>query len=94
MFAPGEWSKFEWTGISRVPRYFFNIVGPALSEDTVGSELADERVVRTEAVRLLSEILEEGATEGWSMEKWRVVVTNSAGTVVLDLPLAPSTVAN
>jgi len=30
---------------------FFNIIGPELSEDTLGSELADEHVPQSEAIR-------------------------------------------
>ena len=77
-----------------MPRYFFNILGPELSEDTLGSELADEHVARSEANRLIRELLEEGTIEGWVMEKWRLVVTNSAGTVVCDLSITPATVAS
>jgi hypothetical protein len=77
-----------------VPRYFFNIIGPELSEDALGSELANEHVARSEAIRLIRELLEEGPIEGWVMEKWRVVVTNSAGTIVCQLPITPATVSN
>ena len=77
-----------------MPRYFFNIIGPDLSEDALRSELADEHVARSEARQLICELLEEGTIEGWSMEKWRLVVTNSAGTIVCQWPISPAAVSN
>lgn len=71
--------------MEEMPKFFFNIHdGAAERIDAIGTNLADRRLVRGEAIRAAGEMLADvdGNLQG---EEWRMTVTDENGKVVLKL---------
>lgn len=68
-----------------MPRYFFNVQeGETVLPDNLGTELADMREVRGEAIRAAGEMLADvdGSLDG---QEWQMNVTDAGGKLVLRL---------
>jgi hypothetical protein len=60
-----------------MPRYYFNLKDGRVSLDDEGTELADIKAARQEAVRFSGEVLRDGAGDSlWEGEPWRLWVTD------------------
>ena len=64
-----------------MPRYFFHIFNGKAILDDVGVELPDLDAVRREAIRASGQMLSEDG-HIWSGEAWRMIVADSARTIV------------
>jgi hypothetical protein len=68
-----------------MPRYFFHTQDGKTITDEEGLELSDSAAARTEAVRLLGEILREGPDEFWQTEHLALTVTDHEGLTLFVL---------
>lgn len=68
-----------------MPRYFFNVIDGRSIIDTEGSELADLKEARVEAIQLAGAILRDEGDTFWNGEVWHMNVTDAAGQSVLKL---------
>jgi hypothetical protein len=78
-----------------MPRYFFHTEDGRRLPDTEGSELADDRTARNEAVAVLGQMMMEDPAGFWAHKVFRLTVTDAAGQTlyVLDLNATVSPVA-
>ena len=75
-----------------MPRYFFDIVDGEDLPDHNGSEHADLRAARVEAIRYSGEVLREMPERFWRAEEWTMTVSDDARTPLFTLKfLAEST---
>jgi hypothetical protein len=68
-----------------VPLYFFHLRDAAFIKDETGTELPDDASARTEAVRLVGEIVRDKAEAFWNDGRWSVEVQDAGGGVVATL---------
>ena len=59
-----------------MPRYFFDIVDGQDLPDPQGSEHADLRAARMEAIRYSGEVLREMPERFWDAEEWTMTVSD------------------
>ena len=67
-----------------MPRYFFHVADGRVIHDNEGTELADIKSARVEAIRTSGEILSR-MNSTWTGTAWRMSVADEAGTVLLTL---------
>lgn len=60
-----------------MPRFYFHLIGGALTSDTVGTELPSLRAARVEAVRRLGALLTAQAESWTPAAAWSVFVTDA-----------------
>ena len=77
-----------------MPRFYFNVEGSISSEDFMGVDLTDETEVQAHAQRCRRRILSYAVQSGWSTETWRIVVEDSHGAVVVQMPVSPAAIPN
>ena len=70
-----------------MPRYFFHTQDGRRLEDAEGSELADERTARNEAVCVLGQMVREDPDGFWASGTFRLTVTDAAGHTRVALEL-------
>ena len=63
-----------------MPRYYFHVI-----DGNEGTELADLRQARIEAIHLAGSILRDEGDEFWNGEQWHMNVTDASGQSVLKL---------
>ena len=72
-----------------MPKYYFHLKDGHTELDEDGTELADLKAARREAVKFSGEVLREGPGDSlWMGEPWRLWVTdqpNGAGTTLFTL---------
>ena len=69
-------------------RYYFHLQNSGDSiPDEIGLELEDSKEVRSEAIKAIEEISRENPELAEDGIGWKLIVTDSAGTVVFSLPL-------
>ena len=80
-----------------MPIYHFNVHDGVECLDRVGSDLPDLAAARTEAVRRITGILDEGAADFWRGTPWNINVSDAKGLtlftimlLVTNSPLAPA----
>jgi hypothetical protein len=80
-----------------MPIYHFNVRDGVDYPDRVGSDLPDLAAARAEAVRRISDILNQGAADFWSGAPWNINVSDSKGLTLFTImclattsPLAPA----
>ena len=57
--------------------YYFNFTNGRSIDDQIGTELADVRAAKVEAVNLLSAMLHRGGEDFWSHDEWRIEVQDA-----------------
>lgn len=80
-----------------MPIYHFNVHDGVECPDRVGSELPDLAAARAEAVRRISDILNQSADSFWSGTPWNINVSDAKGLTLFTImclvttsPLAPA----
>jgi len=68
-----------------MPRYFFDIHDGASSPDRDGTELADLRAARVQAIETAGAILRESPDSLWVGHPWRMEVMDEERRVVVTL---------
>ena len=68
-----------------MPRYYFHVIDGREIIDSEGTELADLRQARIEAIHLAGSILRDEGDEFWNGEQWHMNVTDASGQSVLKL---------
>ena len=68
-----------------MPRYFFHVIDGRDIIDSEGTELADLRQARIEAIHLAGSILRDEGDKFWKGEEWHMNVTDASGLSVLKL---------
>lgn len=68
-----------------MPRYFFHIHDGQSSMDMDGTELANLRTARHEAVRFAGGVLRDESRSFWDSPDWRLEVTDAAGLILFAL---------
>jgi hypothetical protein len=68
-----------------MPRYFFHVIDGRKIIDNEGSELADLKQARIEAIHLAGSILRDEGDKFWNGEQWHMNVTDASGLSVLKL---------
>lgn len=78
-----------------MPRYYFNTVDGQSYPDEEGTELPDLRAARTEAARVVGELLKEQPDDLWRTGRLRLDVTDESGrsVLVLEVCLVPKIAA-
>ena len=74
-----------------VPRFFFNVYDGISSPDDTGTELADWREARIEAIRLAGAIFTDEAKQIALGEDWHIEVTDERRLVLFRLDLVSNT---
>lgn len=57
--------------------YYFNFSDGHEIDDTIGTELADVRAAKAEAIHLLSAMLRRNGDSFWRHDEWRIEVQDS-----------------
>jgi hypothetical protein len=65
-----------------MPRYHFHLENSVVIPDETGADLVDIHAARVQAVRSLSEIINEHRELFWDNQPVRVVVTDEAGLML------------
>jgi hypothetical protein len=68
-----------------VPRFHFNVRDGTNIPDPKGTELADIRAARTEAVKLAGRLLLDEPDTFWEGSDWHVEVTDDRGVILFRL---------
>lgn len=68
-----------------MPRYFFNAIDGRSIIDSEGSELANLKEARVEAIQLAGAILRDEGDKFWNGQEWHMDVTDASGQSVLKL---------
>ena len=68
-----------------MPRYFFHVIDGRDIIDNEGSELADLKKSRAEAIQLAGAILRDEGDTFWNGQEWRLWVTDETGATVCAL---------
>lgn len=68
-----------------MPRYFFHVIDRRDIIDNEGSELADLKKSRAEAIQLAGAILRDEGDTFWNGQEWHMDVTDASGLSVLKL---------
>jgi hypothetical protein len=68
-----------------MPRYFFHVIDGRDIIDNEGSELADLKEARVEAIQLAGAILRDEGDKFWKGEEWHMNVTDASGLSLLKL---------
>ena len=68
-----------------MPRYYFHVIDGREIIDNEGTELADLRQARIEAIHLAGSILRDEGDKFWNGEEWHMNVTDASGLSVLKL---------
>ena len=68
-----------------MPRYYFHVIDGRDIIDSEGTELADLREARVEAIHLAGSILRDEGDKFWNGEEWHMNVTDASGQSVLKL---------
>jgi len=68
-----------------MPRYFFHVIDGRDIIDNEGSELADLKKSRAEAIQLAGAILRDEGDTFWNGQEWHMDVTDASGLSVLKL---------
>ena len=68
-----------------MPRYYFHVIDGRDIIDSEGTELANLRQARIEAIHLAGSILRDEGDEFWNGEQWHMNVTDASGQSVLKL---------
>ena len=68
-----------------MPRYYFHVIDGRDIIDSEGTELADLREARIEAIQLAGSILRDEGDKFWNGEEWHMNVTDASGQSVLKL---------
>ena len=76
-----------WDQGSGMPRYFFHTEDGRRLSDMEGSELADERTARNEAVCVLGQMMREDPEGFWAHGIFRLTVADAAGATLFTLDL-------
>jgi hypothetical protein len=71
-----------------MPRYFFHVIDGRDIIDSEGSELADLKEARIEAIQLAGAILRDEGDKFWNSGEWHMNVTDASGLSVLKLCFA------
>src|SRR5687767_5766348 len=71
-----------------MPRYFLHVIGGREIIDSEGSELADLKEARIEAIQLAGAILRDEDEKFWNGREWHMNVTDASGLSVLKLCFA------
>jgi hypothetical protein len=71
-----------------MPRYFFHVIDGREIIDSEGSELADLKEARMEAIRLAGSILRDEGDKFWNGSEWHMNVTDASVLSVLKLCFA------
>jgi hypothetical protein len=66
----------------RVPRFYFNIFDGVSTPDDTGTELADWKEARVEAVRLAGALLKDDAERVALSDEWRLEIADDYGLVL------------
>ncbi len=57
--------------------YYFNFTDGHAIDDQIGTDLADVRAAKAEAINLLSAMLRSNGTNFWRHDEWRIEVQDS-----------------
>ena len=68
-----------------MPRYFFHTLQGRAHPDRTGEALAGPAVAHRAAVRIMGEILRDGAADFWDAGPFSLVCTDEGGAVVTGL---------
>jgi hypothetical protein len=68
-----------------MPRYYFHVIDGREMIDSEGTELADLRQARIEAIHLAGSILRDEGDKFWNGEQWHMDVTDASGRSALKL---------
>ena len=68
-----------------MPRYFFHTLQGRAHPDRNGEDLAGPAVAHRAAVRIMGEILRDGAADFWDAGPFSLVCTDEGGAVVTGL---------
>jgi hypothetical protein len=71
-----------------MPRYFFHTEDGRRLADAEGSELADDRTARNEAVAVLGQMMMEDPAGFWADKVFRLTVTDEGGRTLFVLDVS------
>lgn len=66
-----------------MPRFYFNVYDGVSTPDDTGTELADWKEARIEAVRLAGALLKDDAERVALSDEWRLEIADDYGLVLL-----------
>ena len=72
-------------------RYFFDVINSSPFMDEEGSEFSDLDAVRTAAVTLAGEVIQDHAERFWGGEAWKFSVRDDAGNPVFTFSFSATT---
>jgi hypothetical protein len=76
-----------------MPRYFFNLDNHTLDEDHEGTILSDANEARVQAVVFAGDYLRDHPELVWDGSKFKVIVVDEVGTVLLNVVVTAATPA-
>jgi len=68
-----------------MPLYFFDIIDGEDLPDRFGSQHADLKAARVEAIRYSGEVLREMPERFWNAEEWKMTVSDGSRTPLFTL---------
>ena len=74
-----------------MPIYHFNVHDGVDCPDRIGSDLPDLGAARTEAVRRITDILNQGAADFWTGTPWNINVSDANGLTLFTIMLLATT---